>query len=221
MVSVAVFSIDSVSAARVENMRDVPEKGDFDLGPTSFPLVLKPGETVTKTLQLTNRIGETREFTVEVEDFEGSRDPDQAVSLQGRKNGRWSAKDWTKVELEKFTIDHGQRQFFSVTIATPENADAGDHYVSVLVKTSPKDALAEGQAVHLTSRVGALFFVRVPGDIVEDGALASFQSRRKIYTEAGKTRMDTVFANNGTVRVTPSGSIAIKDWLGRTELLEW
>lgn len=203
-------------ADRVENMKDVPDWNDFDLGPTSFPIELKQGQSVTKTLQLTNRTGETADFFVEVEDFEGSQDPSQSITLQGKNTGRYSAKDWTHIEKKQFTLEHGQRQFFDVTITAPEDADAGDHYMSVLVRTAPKDTVVENMSnVRLVSRAGSLFFIRIPGQSIEDGMLTSFSTGKKLYMES-PVDMNILFKNNGTVRLTPSGIITVKNMFGKT-----
>lgn len=207
---------NNAHASRIENMKDVPDRDDFDLGPTSFSIDIEPGQSITKTLQITNRIGETAEFFVDIEDFEGSPDPSQPVVLQGKESGRYSAKEWVTPELTQFTLNHGQRQFFDVTINVPkESVDTGDHYVSVLVHTAPKGSPQEnGKNVRLTSRVGALFFIRIPGDIVEKGRLQSFEAL-SLVTKKEPVEFRVLFANSGTVRLMPSGSIAVKDIFGR------
>lgn len=206
----------NASAARVEDMKDVPQWNDFDLGPASFPLELSPGESITKTIQVTNRLGREAEFSVDIEDFEGSSDLHQPVSLQGKNSGKYSAKDWIKTELDTFSLKHGQREFFDVTITVPESADPGDHYASVLVKTtSNKDTAETGANVQLTSRVGTLFFVKVPGDVVQKGKLQSFSATEPVVKEKKPIEFQTVFENTGTVRLTPFGSITITNMLGK------
>lgn len=204
-----------VSAGSVEMMKDTPDWGDFDLGPTSFSIEAKPGRSVTRSLQLTNRTGERAEFFVEVEDFEGSNDPTQTVALQGDKAGRYSAKDWVKLEMESFTLEHGERQHFDVTIEAPEDASAGDHYVSVLVRSVPKEgAVKDMPNIRLVSRVGALFFVRVPGEVIEEGELTSFTTPQNIWKQA-PIDLHMLFKNAGTVRLTPSGTIALTNMFGK------
>lgn len=204
------------AAARIEEMKDVPVMNDFDLGPTSFPIELKPGQSITKSLQLTNRLGRDAEFIVEIEDFEGSTDLKQPVALQGSKAGKYSAKDWATTGLKTFTLRHGQRQFFDVTISAPLDANAGDHYLSVLVKTTPKKgADAPKSNVSLTSRVGSLFFVRIPGDIIQKGSLESFTAVSDKIFEKKPFGFQIVYKNTGTVRLTPSGKITVTNMLGR------
>lgn len=223
-----LFSVSDAKAYRVEMLKGVEPKGDFDLGPTSIGIEVSPGQIITKTLQLTNRRGKEQKFNIEIEDFQGSLDdPTQTVVLQGEKVGKYSAKNWVTTELSEFTTQHGERLFFDVTIKVPEIADPGDHYVSVLASAPPdkgKGDLGEGQNVLITSRVGALFFIKVKGDIKEEGALQSFQNRKKFYDDnMGKNWYDfettvpmrLLFQNTGSVRIRPSGKIEVKDWFGR------
>jgi len=222
ILSIAIFTLLAVNyanAARVEMMKDVPERGDFDLGPTSFEIEASPGEKITKTMQITNRKGVAQNFLVAVEDFQGSMDdPEKTVLLQGDKDGKYGAKDWVVPEMTTFQLKHGERQFFDVTIEVPKNADAGDHYASVLV-SAPPTVDAENTEdrskpnVMITSRVGALFFVKVKGNIREEGMLRSFAVKEEINKQA-PVDFKIIFENKGTVRIQPSGRIEIKNIAG-------
>lgn len=208
----------AAQAAKLETLKDVAVTEDFDLGPTSFSITAAPGETVTRTLQLTNRNGAEQEYVMSVEDFQGSDDPAQTVLLQGNKVGRYSARGWVSVELDRFTIKHGDRQFFDVTINIPKEADAGDHYMSVLASATPKIEQEESRIdskpnVVITSRVGALFFIKVKGQTVEEGSLQSFKANRFWY-EKPPVSFKIVSKNDGTVRLQPSGKIVIRNMFG-------
>ena len=205
-------------AARVEMQKGVEVSGDFDMGPTSFAITAAPGESVTKTIQLTNRKGADQEYIITAEDFQGSADPDQTVLLQGGNIGKYSAKDWVKPELNKFTLHHGEREFFDVTINVPKEADAGDHYVSVLASATPIVNPEESQAdskpnVVITSRVGALFFITVKGKTLSEGSLQSFRANRTWY-EKPPVSFKIVTKNDGTVRLQPSGKIVVRNIFG-------
>lgn len=214
-----IFLSSNALAARVEPQNDVAARGDFDLGPTSFSIKVKPGDTVKKTLQLTNRKGFSQKFLVEVEDFEGTGKADQPILFSGKKAGRFSAKDWIAVELNEFVIEHGERQFFDVNIKIPVTADVGDHYSAVLVSAVPpdederkSDKTAPNVKVH--SRVGSLFYIQVQGDIKEDGRLESFETEKKWY-EKGPVKFKSIFRNTGSVRLKPFGKIEIMDFRGK------
>lgn len=213
-----LFNLSSnVEAYRVEKKGDIPVKDDFPIGPTQFDIVAERGDVITKQIQIDNRKGEQRKFFLEIEDFEGSLEsPKENVILQGDGSGRYGAKDWFDLEMNDFEIEHGDRLFMDVTITIPEDADAGDHYASVLVSVPPKDdemVKMEGQNVRITSRAGVLFFIRVKGDIKEEGKTRSFETDRKWY-EKDPVIFRTTFENTGSVRLRPYGKIEVKNMLG-------
>jgi hypothetical protein len=215
-------------AYRVEQMKEVPIRNDFPIGPSQISIEAEPGDVIKKEIQIDNRAGEKREFKIEIEDFEGSENnPKETVMLQGSRPGKYGAKDWLSLEKYDFSINHGERQYLDVTIKIPETADVGDHYASVLVSMIPKDESdnKEGPNVRITSRAGILFFIKIGGTTVREGKLKSFDANDIFYwsfpsekNKEGvyKNQIDfkTVFENTGTVRLRPSGQIEIKDMLG-------
>jgi hypothetical protein len=105
-----------------------------------------------------------------------------------------------------------------VSISIPEDAEPGGLYGSVLVSTYPVKEKKETEASEakggtvIISRVGTLFFVRVPGDAKEEGLLKSFSvnNGKKIFT-SGPFNFELLFENNGNVYLAPYGIIEIKN----------
>jgi len=206
-------------AMKTEVMENVPADNSFPVGPTSFSIDASPGDSIIKTIQIDNRFGRSKNFSISVEDFQGSEsDPAQTVLLQGEKSGRYSAKDWITLESTGFTSNHhGERTRMNVTVRIPENADPGDHYASVIVSADP-DAVQDqenlGEAnVRIISRVGILFFIRVLGNIEEKGQLQSFESVSRWYWEQ-PVNFNIVYKNSGTVRTRPFGEVRITNIFG-------
>jgi len=209
--------IPAVLAFRTEQL-EIEPRGNFDIGPTQFAIDAAPGETVTRELQLTSAKAEEWDYEVSVEDFEGSNDPEQTVLLQGDKSGRYGARSWFQLEQNSFKLKSGERVFFNVTIKVPENADAGDHYASVLIKALPKSSPEQKDQttapnVQIVSRAGVLFFINVNGAIKQSGELKKFTVDKK--KAAGlPIKFNTEFVNDGTVRLQPAGVIEIKNQFG-------
>jgi len=208
----------SVFASRTEMQNNVPNRGDFPMGPTSFDLKVQRGESLTETLEITNRSGKEQSYNVEVEDFEGSTtDPTQASNLKGSMAGKYGAKSWLTPEVNNFSLQHGERFFMEVKIQVPMSADFGDHYGAVLVSSLDPSQVksSSGVNVMITSRVGSLFLLRVEGPIVEKGSLESFTTNKSFY-EKGPIDFQVIYKNEGTVRLLPSGAITVKNLLGQT-----
>lgn len=216
------IGLTPVLAYKIEALDDPDVKGDFVLGPGKTELFMNPGETYTKDLLITNRLGQTMEFNVIIEDFKGSKDPEQAVNLLGDARGPFSLRDFIKPEISKFTLKHNERIILPVTVAIPTSSEPGGLYASVLVVTNPPDSelqaekdKAQGQT-KLISRLGTLFFVRVKGNAKEEGALKNFKVREdRIFFEKAPVPMEILFENTGSVHLMPYGSIEIKNILGQ------
>ncbi|MDD2732001.1 MAG: hypothetical protein PHI53_02280 [Candidatus Pacebacteria bacterium] len=193
-----------------------PGEGDFVLGPGKTELLMEPGETAVKEIYVTNRIGKTMDFKIEIEDFKGSRDIENTVVLLGDKKGPYSLKDYIHPEIDSFTLDYGQRLTFKVEISVPQDAQPGGLYGAVIISTDPKpDESDKGAAgVKIISRLGSLFFVRVKGDAEEVGVLKGFSANKNFY-EKGPISLQVLFENNGSVYLAPYGIIEIRNILGK------
>lgn len=206
-------------ASRIEELKDVNNTGDFDIGPTSFIINAKAGDTVNRTIQVTSRDGKKSDYFIEVEDFEGSKsDPSQSHMLLGKNKGNYGAKDWVTPEFTTFSLSHGQRLFFNVQIKIPDNADSGEHYFAVLISRKPVTDTTNANNqdkpnIVITSRVGSLFLVNVEGNVIQKGSLDSFVAQSNIFTKA-PAKMQVVFKNEGTVHLEAKGEVQIKNLFG-------
>ena len=201
----------SASAYRVEKLKELKNFGDVDLGPTLFYVNAKQGDSVTKTLQITNRSGAPDTYEIEIEDFEGSTtDSAQPTVLLGKNPGKYGAKKWFTCEKDELLLDHADRAFVDCIIKIPDNVESGDYYAAFLVHSTKKTAVeaANSPKVEVTSRVGSLFIIRVEGDILEQGNLLSFSTDKYRYDDP-KVTFKTVFHNTGNVMLEPEGKITI------------
>jgi hypothetical protein len=212
----------AVLAYEIQDLTGVEEKGDFVLGPGKTELWLSPGEKATDQLLITNRLGREMNFKIEIEDFKGSRDPEETTVLLGEEKGPYSLKDFLHPEITEFALKHGQRIVLPVEISIPEDAEPGGLYGSILIATSPprqgpgtEEEAVKGQ-MQLISRLGCLYFIRVKGEVTEDGFLKEFRTGTtgKFY-EKGPISFELLFENNGNVHLMPYGGIEIFNILGK------
>ena len=219
-----VLLVPSTSSAQVDNpysvekLSDIGTNKDFVVGPGKAELEVNPGESRVYPIKVTNRMGETKTFKIEVEDFTGSNDPEQTVVLLGDERGPYSLKDYLSVSAYEFTLESGERATIPVTISIPTDEEPGGRYGSVIVSTvSTKADLEEGSAGSaIISRIGVLFFVKIPGGVEQAGVLKDFRTKagQKIF---GKNKIDfeISFENTGSVHLNPYGELRIKNWLGK------
>lgn len=198
----------------------LPAQGDFVMGPGKAELLVDPGQKITRDIFVTNRIGKTMDFKIDIEDFTGTRDPRNTIALLGNEKGPYSLKDYIHPEIDKFTLNYGERITIPVEISIPDNAEAGGLYGAVLVRTDPQGPNLEEEndkastGVKVISRIGTLFFIRVKGDVVNNGLLKDFQADKKIY-ETSPISFNVFFENNGSIHLNPYGIIEIKNYLGK------
>lgn len=196
-------------------------RNDFVLEPAKIELSLEPGSTVTKTVSVVNRTDREMKFNLQVEDFTGTKDPNQVVVLLGQQRGPYSLKDFIKPEAKTFTLKPKQRVIMPVVISLPEDAEPGGLYGSLLVSNDPtlEDSDAEGAQgrTKTISRLGALFFVRIEGNAHEEGRLEDFRltGSNKMFYEKGPFNFELLFSNNGNVHLVPHGNIQVTNLLGR------
>lgn len=200
--------------------------GDFVVGPGKFDASLTPGETRNFNLDVTNRMGEERIFLIEIEDFTGSRSSDQTVILLGSERGPYSLKDYIKVPTFEFSLKHGERARIPITVSIPYDEEPGGRYGSVVISTVSKpsergDGDVRGGAA-IISRIGTLFFVRIPGGVDEEGEMQTFRTKagKRIF---GSTPVpfEILFENSGSIHLAPYGEIRINNILGKeVEVIE-
>jgi len=216
VVFVTVISVASVAKAadNIQNLPDMKTEGDFVVGPGKVEVWLSPGESVTKEIMVTNRIGKKMTFNVDVEDFKGSYDVDQPVVLMGGEKGPYSLKDYIKMNTSEFDLENAQRITIPVTISVPASAEPGGRYGAVLVSTKATDA--SKSAANVVSRIGTLFYVRIKGDVIEKASVTDFKTvdGKKLFSK-GPVPMQILVKNEGSVHSTPSGRIEITNMTGK------
>ena len=206
------------SAYNIETISNLGNIKDFVVGPTKVEIEIGPGKTAISNIYVTNRLGRTATFEIELEDVKGSRNPEETVVLLGDDRGPYSLKDLLSVSERSFVLKNGERATIPVSIRIPRDAEPGGRYGSVVLSALPEPAargaggVAGGSA--LVTRIGALFFVTVPGDVKKDGALTDFSVRGGSFLTSGPVVFRMLFENNGSAYLNPYGEIRIRNMFG-------
>lgn len=193
--------------------------GDFVVGPGKVELEIPAGESRTIELFVTNRTGETRDFIFEVEDIAGSADATRSVTLLGNDRGPYTLQDYLDTPTAPIRIAHANRVRVPITISVPPDAEPGGRYGSVLVSTVSVEATPQVSGIApksaIVARIGTLFFITVPGDIVREGALKDFGTiPDQGFFTSGPITFSLLYENNSTVHLNPYGEIRIRNMFG-------
>lgn len=214
-----VFNLTPARAVTVSYIKDIPVRGDFVVEPGKSNFTLNPGEQAAQVLYVTNRLGEEMAFNLEIEDFKGSKDPNESIVLMGEATGPYSLKSYLHPEINEFTIKPGEKIGIRINIDIPDTAEPGGHFGAVIVTTNPealKGEAVKDQAkaqVRVVARVGSLFLVRVNGPVKEDGSLNSFFADKNFY-QSGPVNFNIITDNNGSVHLATAGNISVYNILG-------
>ncbi len=210
--------VKAESGYKIEDLEDTNNYGDFVVGPGKTELQLEPGDSTVINLTVTNRMGVDKTFKFTTEDFKGSNNSEETVVLLGNDRGPYSLKDYITFDSDTVTLKHGQRVTVPLTIKVPYDAQPGGLYGAVLVQTVSKKAdkdISSNTANALVTRVGTLFFVKVPGPTKTEGSISEFYipGNRKFLT-TGPVKFNIQFKNTGNVYLNPYGQIKIRNIVG-------
>jgi hypothetical protein len=182
----------------------------LQVAPILNELALKPGETTKAQISVTNKSrlplpmkGYTKEFIATDEyggsDFADAQKPD-------------SVQNWFTIQDPDFILQPQATKVLNITIKVPQDARPGGHYATLFVESLiPRDVLSE-TSLFLSSRIGALFFFVVAGDLVEKGQMSELKTQS--FWKTGPVTFDLAFKNEGNVDLRPTSTLTIKDWRG-------
>ncbi len=201
---------------------DLPTQNDFIVEPGKTEIFVNPGETVTKSITITNRIGKKVKFKLTAEDMIGTNDSQSTIKLLGDEKGPYSIKNFMEPEVSEFSLDLGEKIVIPVKISVPMDVEPKGYYGALIVSNEPEvlsseqSKETEGKA-RLVSRIGSLFFLRINGEGKESGNLENFKilGPSKAFYENRPKGFEISFKNDGNVHLVPHGKIIIKNILGK------
>lgn len=205
----------------IEKLPDKTVYNDFVVGPGKYQVELKPGESKIVNVVLSNRLGTEKQFSIQIEDFKGSRDLGRPVILLDNERGPYSLKDYLNVASTTFSLGHQERVTIPVKISIPTDAQPGGLYGSVVISTVttgdeklPDNGNSIGTSPIVT-RIGSLFFIRIAGEIKEDLKLKDFSLKgHSSVLASGPVNFEILYENNGSVHENPYGVINVSNIFG-------
>ena len=202
---------------------DMVAQNDFVVEPGKTEVFLNPGDNMVKNITITNRINKKVKFKLSTEDFIGTNDPKQPVTLLGDQHSPYSLKDFIVPEIKEFSLELGERIVIPVTISIPKNAEPRGYYGALIVSNDPdaQDNKNSGDVTGRTriiSRIGSLFLLKINGEGKEEGNVESLKIIGPQQTFYGQRPegFEIAFKNTGNVHLVPYGTIEVKNMFGKT-----
>lgn len=179
--------------------------------PVKVSQTLKPGQTVSGKIILSNASDDAVEVSVKVEDFVPMAGG-ETIQFVGRAPGLTTVRDWITIGGSKsFTFQKGETREIPYTITAPDGAEPGSHFGVAFFKASKINS--GGDTLQIGTQVGMLVLVTVPGNFLQKGKILDFIVDR--FTQKGPVSFKLKFENTGTVHFEPKGTIKITNMLGR------
>lgn len=193
----------------------------FTVTPPLIQLALQPGETWSSTIQVVNQ--NPYEVTIFAEPVlfapggESGRPiftRTMAGSDEPISHDHSVIAGWITVPTEPTVVAREQTLALPIQITVPHDAAPGGHYAAVLIGNTPPTARDGGNTISVTSSIASLIFLRVAGDVREEGRIREFSTERMLYDTA-EAVFSLRFENKGNVHLQPQGGITIYNMFGK------
>jgi len=193
-------------------------KLSLSITPPLFQLTIGPGEFWASTLKVVNTnpydltlYASVMNFKAEGEEGTGRFTP---VIKDDPEIAAHSLAHWIDITTEAIFIPQEKSVDVPFSVRIPKDASPGGHYAAILVGTQPLADDTKGAVVRVSSFVSSLLFVRIQGDVIEEGRIREFSTDSTFYQ---KSDVDFIlrFENTGNVHLQPQGEIVIYNMWGK------
>ena len=200
LLSVAFVGIDKTYAGST----------GLTINPVKVSHTIKPGESISGEIMLTNASDSAIKVEVTIEDFVPAAGSTN-VQFVGRAEGVTTVRDWITLDVpDSFVFEKNQSRSIPYTIKAPSDAEPGGHFGVTFFKAT--DVNQQGQ-LKVGTRVGVLVFITVPGNQLQKGKVLDFTAPK--FVQKGPVPFSIKFENTGTVHFEPKGVITITNIFGK------
>ncbi|MFZ2253490.1 MAG: hypothetical protein WAW13_04995 [Minisyncoccia bacterium] len=183
--------------------------------PPLFQLSALPGDIWQSSIKVVNGNKYPLNVYAEVVNFSASGEAGQGrfSPIQDENNEKSSLASWITISKGPYTISPEQTTEIPFYVEVPDNAPPGGHYAAILVSTEEPKNSTEKLAVKTSQAVTALFFVRIEGDVNEEGSIREFRVIDSVIPTTN-AEFSLRFENKGNVHLQPRGDIVITNMWG-------
>lgn len=187
----------------------------IEVSPYRIEENVEPGDTVTRTVRVTNTSDRERTFYADLMDFtvvgEGGN---VRLMRRGENEGRFLT-DWVDIGTAGMHFEPGESREVNIIFEIPEDVGPGAYHGAVVFGPSPpSEEDIDGSFLGLTHQVGVLALFNVVGDVDVDARIREFSTDQLIYDAPFEARFLSRVENTGNLHIKPMGSIIIKNMRG-------
>ena len=191
------------------------EAVSYTVSPTIFDMTANPGQVFRSTVRIINTNKFELHVYVDLNNFTPKGEDGVPVfeTIKKSTDGQTSFAEWIDTEHE-LVIGAEQTVELPLTITVPESASPGGHFAAIMISTKPPASESDKTQVQTAQTISSLFFMRVTGDVKEDGAIRSFRTSSYFLSKPEAT-FEIRIENKGNVHVQPQGEIRIYNMWGQ------
>ncbi len=169
---------------------------------------------ITKQDSVTVVNNEKQPLTLKVYAVDSTKDNNGNFALRLENEKKTDIGAWVKISSSEVTLNPGEHKNIPFTISVPGNAKIGDHSGGIVFQLAPqKSTNTKGMAINVVSRVGVRIYETVPSADQLNMAVGNIKYSIENYHLA----VTFTVSNNGTVHVSPTGLLEVKDMFGRVQ----
>ncbi len=183
------------------------------VSPPRTEINIKPGETVQKTVKITNTNTTELILDAQVIDYIVQDDTGTPVKVTTDASGRFLASPWFSLDQQELVVPPNESVQLIVLITAPSNALPGGHYAGIYFEPKLKRG-ASRTISYTTTQVGSLFALNVEGDIKYDAIIKDFRTKSYL-SEFGPIDFDLIIENQSDTHISPTTQVTITDMVGR------
>jgi hypothetical protein len=182
--------------------------------PPLFQISTVPGDIWQSSVKIVN--GNSYPLTVyaEVVNFEpmGEGGQGRFIPLSKDPGESNTLADWVVINKGPIIVEPERTSDLTFFAEVPKDAAPGGHYAAIMISTEePKSD--GGLAVLASQAVTSLLFLRVEGDVHEEGTIREF-SLKDSFLSTPDAAFSLRFENKGNVHLQPRGQIVITNMWG-------
>lgn len=190
------------------------QQSGIQISPVTYNFELKPTETQKAKITISNLNTEELDYVLEKENFTYvSEEGAPSFAAVNLKEGVTSLADWIIfTDPIEGKLAPKKEQVINFTISVPAGAEPGGHYAAVFVKQIKKNA--EGKTeLGVSSRVGTLILVSIPGATEKSAEIVEFNSPKIVWH--GPVDFKLRVKNTGTVHYDSQAKVTLDPLLGK------
>jgi hypothetical protein len=137
---ILIFTLFTFSTASAEGVGITP----FRIEET-----VKPGQTTTNFITVTNNSDEAKVFYGEVKDFIPRGEGGEAILVPDNSEKEDSLRQWVNLPTSKISLGPGERREIPIIFDVPEDVGPGGYYGAILFGPNPPDEDPDGEGAYI------------------------------------------------------------------------